>query len=137
MARNNFLMSNVNSFKGDLLVCCSYLEETNPDIVNKLSEKRRAYFFCPEMTHSDKLGFKLCTILRLGQIKTITSLSKDGSPHSLQIPLTIQEAVENTGFDKSRIKYCVVEKNKLFQISDESVRKARHLSEIQSLLGEK
>lgn len=130
----SFLMSNVNTFTGDILISDTYVPELYPKYVRILSKKRHAFSFCPEMIHADKLGFKLCTSLRLGRITSIATLTKDGSPHGLQIPLMLQEAAENVVFDKGRIRYFVVEKGKLYEVSDEAIRKARHLSEIETLL---
>ena len=130
----DFLTSNVNAFDGNLLICDTYVQELYPDIYERLGKGKSIFSFCPEMIHADKLGFKLCTTLRLGRVGSVTTLSKDGSPHGLQIPLTVQETGENVGFDKKKIKYFVVEKSHLYEISDDAVRKARHLSEIEALL---
>lgn len=130
----DFLMSNVNAFIGDILISDTYVPELYPKYIRALSKKRHVFSFCPEMIHADKLGFKLCTALRLGRITGIATLTKDGSPHGLQIPLMLQEAAENVGFDKEKIRYFVVEKGKLYEVSDGAIRKARHLSEIETLL---
>jgi len=125
---------NVNMFKDDILLTCTYSPDVNPKEYTKLSEGRSVYSFCAELHHLDKLGFKLCTIFRLKRIKSLYVLTKDGSPHSMQIPLMVQEAAENVGFDKSNIRYFCLEGGKLYEISDLSIRKARHYSEIERLL---
>ncbi|MBU3978452.1 hypothetical protein KJ980_07825 [Patescibacteria group bacterium] len=125
---------NVNMFKDDILLTCTYSPEINPLEYTKLNKERAVYSFCPELHHLDKLGFKLCTIFRLKRIKSLYVLTKDGSPHSMQIPLMVQEAAEDTGFDKSNIRYFCFEGGKMYEISDLSVRKARHYSEIEKLL---
>lgn len=130
----NLVLSNVNVFKDDILICDSYISEIASEHLAQLSKGKNVYHFAPELTHIDKLGFKLCTILRIGRVKSITVFTKDGSPHALQIPLVVQEAVENTGFDKSKVSYYVWEKGNLIQIKNESVRKSRHLSEIETLI---
>jgi NTP pyrophosphatase (non-canonical NTP hydrolase) len=130
----NLILTNVNVFKNDLLICDSYVCEVAPEHLAELAKGKNVYHFAPEFTHIDILGFKLCTILRLGKVKSVTVFTKDGSPHGLQIPLVVEEAAEDVGFDKSKIKYFVWEKENLFKVSDESVRKARHLSEIESII---
>jgi NTP pyrophosphatase (non-canonical NTP hydrolase) len=129
----DFLMSNVNAFSGDLLITDTYVPELYPDHLDKLARNKRVFSFCPEMIHADKLGFKLCTTLRLKRVTSVTTLTKDGSPHGLQIPLMVQEAAEDVNFEKTKIKYFVVEKGNLFEVSDASVRMARHLSEIEQV----
>ena len=130
----NLILSNVNVFKDDILICDSYVCEIAPEYLSELSKDKSVYYFAPEFTHIDKLGFKLCTILRIGKVKSITVFTKDGSPHGLQIPLVVQEAVENTDFDKEKVSYYVWEKGDLIKVSDKSVRKARHLNEIEELI---
>lgn len=125
---------NVNMFSDDILLTCSYAPEINPEEYSRLSKGRSVYSFCPELHHLDKLGFKLCTIFRLKRVKSLYILTKDGSPHSMQIPLMAQEAAEDTMFDKSNIRYFCFESGKLHEISDLAVRKARHYSEIEKLL---
>lgn len=130
----NIIETNVNNFEGDLLLTCTYSPQVSPQYFKELSKGRRCFSFCPELTHSDKLGFKLCTIFRLHRVKSITILTKDGSPHSMQIPLMVQEAAEDTGFDKNNIKYFCLEGGQLHEVSDLAVRKARHYSEIEKLM---
>jgi NTP pyrophosphatase (non-canonical NTP hydrolase) len=130
----NIIATNVNTFSGDLLLTCSYSPQVAPAYFNTLAVGRKSFSFCPELTHLDKLGFKLCTIFRLRRVTSLVVLTKDGSPHSMQIPLMVQEAAEDTGFDKANIQYFCIEGGKLHSIDDLAVRKARHFSEIQKLL---
>jgi len=125
---------NVNMFSGDLLLSCTYAPDVDPEVYARLAKKRSAYTFCPELHHLDKLGFKLCTIFRLDRVNSVTVLTKDGSPHSMQIPLMVQEAAEDVGFDKANIHYYCLEGGGLHEFSDLAVRKARHYSEIERLL---
>ncbi|GCE15678.1 hypothetical protein [Tengunoibacter tsumagoiensis] len=125
---------NVNVFKGDLLLTCTYSQDVNPEAYKSLSEGRNVFSFCPELHHLDKLGFKLCTIFRLKRVETLYVLTKDGSPHSMQIPLMVQEAAEDVGFDKANIRYFCLEGGGVHEISDLTIRKARHYSEIEQVL---
>ncbi|MEB3826161.1 MazG nucleotide pyrophosphohydrolase domain-containing protein [Phormidium sp. CCY1219] len=130
----NIIASNVNVFSGDLLLTCSYSPEISPTVFQNLARGRRAFSFCPELTHLDKLGFKLCTIFRLKRVTSLVVLTKDGSPHSMQIPLMVQEAAEDVGFDKNNIRYFCLEGGQVHEIADLAIRKARHYSEIEKLL---
>ncbi len=125
---------NVNMFKDDLLLTCTYSQDVDPYAYNSLSEGRNVFSFCPELHHLDKLGFKLCTIFRLKRVKSLHVLTKDGSPHSMQIPLMVQEAAEDVGFDKANIRYFCLEGGQVHEISDLTIRKARHYSEIEQVL---
>jgi len=130
----DIISCNVNYFEGDLLLTCTYSPDISPEDFKKLGEGRSVYSFCPELTHLDKLGLKMNTIFRIGKVTSLTVLTKDGSPHSMQIPLMVQEAAENMKFDKDKIRYFCLEGGKLHEISDFCVRKARHYSEIEKLL---
>ncbi len=125
---------NVNVFNGEILLCDSYLQDVAPEELRKMANGKHVFSFTPELTHADILGFKLCTIFRLKKVEKLTVFVKSGSPHSLQIPLFVQEAAEDAGFDKNAISYFVWEKGEVIPISDASVRKARHLHEIEALL---
>lgn len=130
----DLITRNVNMFSGDLLLTCTYAPDVNPEVFADLSRGREVYSFCPELHHLDKLEFKLCTIFQLKRVTSVTVLVKDGSPHSMRIPLMVQEAAENLGFDKDHIRYFCLEAGELHEIADRAVRKARHFSEIQRLL---
>lgn len=131
---DDFLANNVNGLAGDLLICDSYVARMFPEIVAVASKGRKAYYFSPESNHIDQLGFKLTTVLRLGHAKSVSVLTKDGSPHSLQIPLVVQEAALNTDFPSNNIRFFAVEKSVMMEISHRAVRTARHLSEIEAML---
>ena len=130
----NIIEANVNQFEGDIFLTCTYSPQISPEDFQQLAQGRTAYSFSPELTHLDILGFKLCTIFRLDRVKSLIALTKDGSPHSMQIPLMIQEAAEDVGFPKENIKYYCLEGGELHEFSDLAVRKARHYSEIESLM---
>lgn len=130
----NFIQTNVNVFQGDILIADTYMPEIAPGLVEQLAQGKATYSFAPELNDIDKLGFKLCTVLRIGKVSSITTFTKDGSPHSLQIPLIVQEAVEDMGFDKSKVQYHVWEKGSVYMVTDKAVRRSRHLSEIEASL---
>ena len=130
----NIIESNVNQFSGDLLLTCTYSPQISPEDYQKLAEGRSAFSFSAELTHLDILGLKICTIFRLDRVTSLTTLTKDGSPHSMQIPLMVQEAAENIGFPKDKIRYFCLEGGQLFEFSDLAVRKARHYSDIEAVM---
>lgn len=121
-------------FKGKLLICGTCVKDVNPKKFKELSKGRTVYTFCPEMTHSSLLGYKLTTILRTCDIEDIWIFTKDGSPHCEQILTTLQEVVENVNFDKSKLKYFVTKKGKFSEITDKTVRKSRNIMEVEQLM---
>jgi 5-(carboxyamino)imidazole ribonucleotide mutase len=131
---DDFLSNNVNAFSGDVLLCDTYVGRMYPQIVASAAQGRSSFSYAPEACHVDQLGFKLSTAFRLGRMTSLDVLTKDGSPHSLQIPLIVQEAADNASFPYSNIRFFVVEKGVLTEVSHAAVRTARHLSEVNALL---
>jgi 5-(carboxyamino)imidazole ribonucleotide mutase len=131
---DDFLANNVNAFSGDVLLCDTYVTRMYPQIVDSVKQGRACFSYAPETCHVDQLGFKLSTAFRLGRMTSLDVLTKDGSPHSLQIPLIVQEAATNASFPFSKIRIFVIEKGTLVQVSHVAVRLARHLSEVNAML---
>lgn len=130
----NLISTNVNTPTGSILLICTYTMSIAPELISRLAVGREVYSFCPELSHLDVLGLKLTTMFRIGKVTDLVVLTKDGSPHSMQIPLMVQEAAENTNFDKSRISYQALEGGKVHTIGDRTIRKARHYSEIEKIM---
>lgn len=131
---HDFMTSSATHFNGNLLICGTCVKDVNPKLFKQLSKGKKVYTFCPEATSPSLLGYKLSTIFRTGDIKSVYTLTKDGSPHCEQILTTIQEVAENVNFDKHKIKYFVTKKGKFSEISDTTVRKSRNIMEIETLM---
>jgi 5-(carboxyamino)imidazole ribonucleotide mutase len=131
---DDFLSNNVNAFSGDILLCDTYVARMYPQIVESAKLGRTCFHYAPETCHVDQLGFKLSTAFRLGRLTSLDVLTKDGSPHSVQIPFIVQEAATNTSFPIDKIRILVIEKGTLSAVSHRAVRLARHLSEVEALL---
>lgn len=129
-----FIHSSVKAFSGHIALLDSYVWELYPAIVSQTIKKSKPFSFSPEDNLIDVLGFKLATTLRLGEIKSVKVIVKAGSPHSIQIPFIVQEAVEDTNFPKKMVDYYAIEKGGIISISDAAVRTARHLNEVEHLI---
>jgi NTP pyrophosphatase (non-canonical NTP hydrolase) len=130
----NIMPVSATHFKGKLLICGTCVKDVNPEKFEELSKDRTVYTFCPEMTHSSLLGYKLTTILRTCNIEDIWIFTKDGSPHCEQILTTLQEVAENVNFDKSKLRYFVTKKGRFSEITDKTIRKSRNIMEIEKLM---
>ncbi len=128
------MSASATHFKGKLLICGTCVKDVDPLKFNELSKDRTVYTFCPEMTHTSLLGYKLTTILRTCAIEDIWVFTKDGSPHCEQILTTLQEVAENVNFDKSKLRYFVTKKRKFSEITDKTIRKSRNIMEIERLM---
>ncbi|MGJ8629207.1 MAG: MazG nucleotide pyrophosphohydrolase domain-containing protein [Sulfitobacter sp.] len=130
----NLISTNVNTPSGGILLVCTYMTSIAAEAISQLSAGREVYSFCPELSHLDVLGLKLTTMFRIGKVTDLVVLTKDGSPHSMQIPLMVQEAAENTNFPKSKINYFAYEDGGIHPFRDLAVRKARHYSAIEEVM---
>ena len=130
----NLISTNVNTPSGSILLVCTYTTTIMPEVIEQLSAGREVYSFCPELSHLDVLGLKLTTMFRIGKVTDLVVLTKDGSPHSMQIPLMVQEAAENTNFSKDKINYFAFEDGGIHAYRDLTVRKARHYSAIEEVM---
>jgi len=130
------LSTNVNRLKlrnSSLLVYGTCVGVEAQNVFKKLSKGRVLLHVCLEEAHMDKVGFKLATILMTSKPREIIVLTIDGSPHCLQLHFTVEQA-KNITNSKVKITHYVIEHGKLFQISSDTVKTARHLSKIQKLL---
>lgn len=132
----NVIEINVNDYKGDFLLLDAYLQDEEiPFSALQIPKPNITATFAPEALHLDKLGFKMCTILRLDRVTNVTCIFKEGSPHSIQIPLMVQEAVDNTEFPKESVRYFSWDKGEYSQVDDLGIRLCRHAGEIATLSG--
>jgi len=130
----DIMTASATHFRGKLLICGTCVKDVDPEKFEELSEGRNVFLFCPENTHSSLFGYKISTILRTCPIEDIWTFTKDGSPHCEQILTTLQEASENVGFDKNKIRYFVTKKGRFSEILDVTVRKSRNIMEIEPLM---
>ena len=121
--------------KGKLLLVGSCTDRF-PDIVNEVCEKNGGHFVlqvCLEETHANQAGFKIGSIVRYSDIKKITVLTVDGSPHCVQLHYTVEDIKRHFTPDIETVHF-VIEKGKLFEITADVVKRSRHLSKIQMMI---
>lgn len=102
-------------------------------VAGELSHPRRLFSFCCERSHVHELAQKLPVMLRLGEVESLSVLTKDGSPHDVQMHTIVQEVVENLAYT-GPVLHHVIEHGHLCQISSETVRASRHLHKIEASL---
>jgi hypothetical protein len=119
--------------KKRLLIYGSCLKKEAPKLLAKLSKGKTLLHVCLEEVHMNVVGFKLATILKVSEPKSVTVLTFDGSPHCLQLHFAVEQAKDVVEFPVEVTHY-VIEKGQLRRISPPAVKVARHLSRIQSLM---
>jgi len=132
-----FTTAHTNNIQGTVVLYGYDIHEVAPHHLHRLVEgiegKTNVYYFCAEKSHIHELAQKLPTILRLGKVDNIHVLTKDGSPHDVQMHTLTEEVAENMNF-RGDVSHYVVEKGRMYSISRKAVRRSRHLSEIEQTL---
>jgi len=117
-----------------LLVYSKCIEQEYPEILREFSNGRVPLGVCMELIHMNKVGFKILSIVKLSGIRELVILTVDGSPHCIQLHF-IGEHIKRVLDERTPIMHYVIEKGKVFEISTEVIRLARHLSKCAELLG--
>jgi phosphoribosylcarboxyaminoimidazole (NCAIR) mutase len=104
-------------------------------VASTLSSPRRLHSFCCESSHVHELAQKLPVMLRLGGVADVTVLTKDGSPHDVQMHTIVQEVIDNVEY-RGNVRHIVIEKGRLKRISQEAVKASRHLHTIEELISQ-
>ncbi|MBI2549369.1 AIR carboxylase family protein [Candidatus Woesearchaeota archaeon] len=132
-----FTTAHTNNVQGTVVLYGSDIHEVAPHYLHRLLSdiegKVNVYYFCAEKSHIHELAQKLPTMLRLGKVKALSVLTKDGSPHDVQLHTVAEEVAENLNF-QGDLRHYVVERGEMYTISGRAVRKSRHLSEIEKTL---
>ena len=125
--------------KGNLLLIGSCMRTRYPAIMKEFLEREDGYFplqVCLEETHANQAGFKIGSIVRYSSLKRVIVLTVDGSPHCVQLHFVVEDIKKHFTPD-IEIEHYVVEKGKVHEVTAKAVKRARHLSKIQTMLESK
>ena len=120
--------------KGKLLLIGSCMNNRYPEVVEEYRERNggsAVLGVCLEETHANQAGFKIGSIVRYSQISRLTVLTVDGSPHCVQLHFLIEDIKRNFTPEVETDHY-VVEKGVVHQVSAAAIKRARHLSKIET-----
>lgn len=121
---------------GQLLIVGSCVRSRYPDILEQYAAADGGYFVlevCLEETHVNMAAYKIASMVKYADIRRLAVLTIDGSPHCVQAHLAVQD-IKNHFIDGLEVRNYVIEKGKVYQISPESIKRARHLSKIEASL---
>jgi hypothetical protein len=107
-----------------------------PDVVKEICEKegnQSVLHICLEETHMNQAGFKIGSIVKYSNMKKVTALTVDGSPHCIQLHYVVEDIKRHFAPDIETAHF-VMDKGKLFEITADSVKRSRHLSKIQKMI---
>jgi hypothetical protein len=103
------------------------LEDEWPDIVNEVAKGKTRLSVCPECIHISTIVEKVASMLAKSDVRELTVLTKDGSPHCIGLHYAVEWA---RTMSRSNVKliYYVIEHGKLFHVPEERIKEKRHLS---------
>ncbi len=116
-----------------VLLISSCIVDNYPEMVKKfLDEGYLLLKACPEKTHINMIGYKLASVISYSQLDEITVLSVDGSFHCVQLQYVVEDIRKH--FINVRTKHLVLEKGKIFEVSEQAVKISRHIHRVEKLI---
>lgn len=122
--------------KGKLLIYGECVKDMWPQIFEKFLKDHFATAVCLEAEHMNMVAFKLATMIKNIKPNQVTVLTVDGSPHCVQLHMTVEEVrkiVENLS-PQTTYKYYVINKGELIEVPRKCIKTSRYLSKIKKLL---
>jgi len=121
---------------GQILLLGSCIEARYPAIVDDFRSRfgeQAVLEVCLEETHVNQAGFKIASIIRYADIKRVTVLTSDGSPHCVQLHMVVED-IKRHFTPEIKTAHWVIEKDEVYDVSSEAIKRARHLSKIQNMI---
>jgi len=111
-----------------LLLYGSCIEE-NPQYLENFKDYT-LLSFCPEKEHINMAFYKLMAMMSVAE--ELVVLTKDGSPHCVQLHYIAQEVLRYAE-RKFPLRHYVINRGEMIEISPEDVKISRYLSKIKRL----
>ncbi len=118
--------------EGELRIIGSCLAVERPEVVKEYC-RGLCLSACPERDHINVIALKVASILARVDVRRISVLTVDGSPHCLQLHHSVEEAVRISG-QELEVEHAVLQKGRVIQVSGRAVKLARYLSRVENLL---
>ena len=128
------MKTNCYDVDSTMIIVGSCLKRMEPEAYSELEKmSSNIYDVCLEETHINMAITKLIGMLSRVKVDKIIFASVDKSPHCVQLHYIENEIRKAMNIDTQMIHYVAVE-NKLIEISKETIKKSKSLSELQELL---
>ncbi len=130
----DLMKTNCYDVDSTMIVVGSCLKRMEPEAYSELEKmSSNIYDVCLEETHINMAITKLIGMLSRVKVDKIIFASVDKSPHCVQLHYIENEIRKAMNIDTQMIHYVAVD-NKLIEISKETIKKSKSLSELQELL---
>ena len=130
----DLMKTNCYDVDSTMIIVGSCLKRMEPEAYSELEKmSSNIYDVCLEETHINMAITKLIGMLSRVKVDKIIFASVDKSPHCVQLHYIENEIRKAMNIDTQMIHYVAVD-NKLIEISKETIKKSKSLSELQELL---
>ena len=129
----NLLETNIYDVKGKVLICGTCLPRMQKDGFKKLEKEfDTILYLCLEKEHINMAITKICGMIATKKIEALTFASVNKSPHCIQLHY-IKHEIERVMKDIPQIKNIIIEDNKIYEISDETISLSKNLVKLEKI----
>ena len=127
----NLLETNIYDVKGKVLICGTCLPRMQKEGFKKLEKEfDTMLYLCLEKEHINMAITKICGMISTKKIESLTFASVNKSPHCTQLHY-IKHEIERVMEDIPEIKNIIVQDNKIYKISDETISLSKNLIKLE------
>lgn len=127
----NLLETNIYDVKGKVLICGTCLPRMQKDGFKKLEKGfDTILYLCLEKEHINMAITKICGMISTKKIESLTFASVNKSPHCIQLHY-IKHEIERVMKDIPQIENIIIEDNKIYKISDETISLSKNLVKLE------
>ena len=131
--KKDLMKTNCYDVKNTMVIIGTCLENMQPKAYEELTKISDAiYDVCLEETHVNMVITKLIGMICRCDISKIIFASVDKSPHCIQLHYIENEIRKAMNIENIEIVHYVAVDNKLIEISSETVKKSKCLSELEN-----
>ena len=129
----NLLETNIYDVKGKVLICGTCLPRMQKDEFKKLEKEfDTILYLCLEKEHINMAITKISGMLSTNKIESLTFGSVNKSPHCIQLHY-IKHEIERVMEDIPKIENIIIEDNKIYKISDETISLSKNLVKLEKI----
>ena len=129
----NLLETNIYDVKGKVLISGTCLPRMQKDGFKKLEKGFDTILYvCLEKEHINMAITKICGMISTKKIESLTFASVNKSPHCIQLHY-IKHEIERVMKDIPQIENIIIEDNKIYKISDETISLSKNLLKLEKI----
>ncbi|MGM9849793.1 MAG: hypothetical protein ACI31V_02720 [Bacilli bacterium] len=129
----NLLETNIYDVKGKVLICGTCLPRMQKEGFKKLEKEfDTILYLCLEKEHINMAITKICGMISTKKIESLTFASVNKSPHCIQLHY-IKHEIERVMKDITKIENIIIEDNKIYKISDETISLSKNLVKLETI----